>query len=325
MGVGIVTAVGPGGATTDWAARGPQVSVAAAGDQIPVRNPDTGAIELRYGTSYASPIAAGTLALGMQAWPEATTHQLTQSMVHNTRGGNPGLAHNEVTGLGIIDPLALVAVDPSQYPDEPAFTQNRSNPDWGGVRALLDGFASNEQLSNSPHYEQHAGMNPASILWLPPGMEDLVGSAPNADYWETAGVSPGPSAGVSPLPSTDAAAADVPAGLILVGLAGVPVVLVGVVVALVVVARRRGRSKVVATGGPPVPPGSPVPHGYPHPGGVPPQPDGFQQYPYPQQPTPQPQVPPHAGAGPVPPGSGPWPPQHPGPGPQSGPPQGPQA
>ncbi|WP_214609546.1 S8 family peptidase [Gulosibacter macacae] len=318
MGAGVVTAVGYDGAVLDWAAKGPEVSLAAPGSWIPFRDVTTGEISYTVGTSLATPIAAGTLALGMQKWPDATTHQLTQSMVHNTRGGNPNLTHNEVTGLGIIDPVAFVAADPSQYPDTPAFTQNRGVDDWAVVPELLDGYPSNMSMHNPPWYQQDAGVDPAEIQWLPPGMEDLVGTAPNADYWETAGASPGPSAGASPLPSTGATAADVPAGLILAGLVGVPVVLVGVVVALVVVARRRGRSKEAATGGPP------VPHGYAHPGGVPPQPGGFQQYPYPQQATPQQQAPPNSGAPPVPPGSGPWPLQHPGPGPQSGPPQDPQ-
>lgn len=275
MGAGVVTAVGFDGAVMDWPARGAQVSLAAPGAWIPSRIPSTGEIEFVRGTSFSTPIAAATLALGMQKWPDATTHQLTQSMVHNTRGGNPNLTHNEDTGLGIIDPLAFIATDPSQYPDTPAFTQNRGDDGWAAIPDLLDGYPSTASMFNVPWYQQDAGVDPAEIKWLPPGMEDLVGTAPNADYWETAGASPGPSAGAVPLPSTGATAADVPAGLILVGLVGVPVVLVGVVVALVVVARRRGRSKVAVAGGPPGPPGYP-------------QPGGYQQYPYPQQPPSQP-------------------------------------
>lgn len=71
-----------------------------------------------YGTSLATPIVAGNLALAMQKYPQATGNQILQSMIHNTGTGE---SHEPVWepmfGFGIVVPRTLLAADPTQYPD----------------------------------------------------------------------------------------------------------------------------------------------------------------------------------------------------------------
>ena len=61
-------------------------------------------------------LVAGMLALARQKWPDATTNQILQSLVHS--GLNPNHEWNQYTGYGAIDGGGLVIDDPSQYPDE---------------------------------------------------------------------------------------------------------------------------------------------------------------------------------------------------------------
>lgn len=68
------------------------------------------------GTSISSPLVAGFLALARQKWPEATANQLLQLLVHT--GTNPDHTWNKHTGYGPIDPAAMLATDPTQFPDE---------------------------------------------------------------------------------------------------------------------------------------------------------------------------------------------------------------
>ena len=69
------------------------------------------------GTSIATPIVAGTLALAVDKYPEATGNQILQSMIHNTgqEGGEP--LWDPKFGWGFVVPSTLLAADPSQYPD----------------------------------------------------------------------------------------------------------------------------------------------------------------------------------------------------------------
>lgn len=72
------------------------------------------------GTSFATPQVAGILAAAMQKYPEATGNQLLQSLVHNTGGQEHPLTYNETDGFGYgaASLTRVLAVDPTQYPDE---------------------------------------------------------------------------------------------------------------------------------------------------------------------------------------------------------------
>jgi subtilisin family serine protease len=72
------------------------------------------------GTSLATPIVAGLLALTKQKYPDATGNQLLQSLIHNTSGEpdhEPSFDSTLVYGYGLVSLTNLLATDPSKYPD----------------------------------------------------------------------------------------------------------------------------------------------------------------------------------------------------------------
>ncbi|MFJ4046826.1 S8 family serine peptidase [Microbacterium sp. NPDC089987] len=74
--------------------------------------------QLRSGTSLATPIAAGFLAVAKQKYPEATSNQLIQSLIRNTgtKGEHEPEWNNRV-GYGAVSLTGMLAVDPTKYPD----------------------------------------------------------------------------------------------------------------------------------------------------------------------------------------------------------------
>lgn len=78
------------------------------------------------GNSAATPLVSGALALAKQKWPDATPSQLIQSLIRNAGDDADELAWNDAVGYGVIDLPAMIATDPSQYPDEnPLFRDDR--------------------------------------------------------------------------------------------------------------------------------------------------------------------------------------------------------
>lgn len=72
------------------------------------------------GTSTATAILSGYLALACQKWPNATGNQILQSLVRNTKDNDTGEAVLDEThyrGFGEVDLTKLLSVDPTQYPD----------------------------------------------------------------------------------------------------------------------------------------------------------------------------------------------------------------
>lgn len=72
------------------------------------------------GTSSATAILSGYLALALQKWPKATGNQMLQSLIRNTKGnesGEPRLDPEHKRGFGEVDVAKLLSVDPTQYPD----------------------------------------------------------------------------------------------------------------------------------------------------------------------------------------------------------------
>jgi subtilisin family serine protease len=72
------------------------------------------------GTSYATPIVAGFLALVAQKYPDATGNQLIQSLIRNTGGENHEPIYDPTgeIGYGLVSATAMLETDPAQYPDE---------------------------------------------------------------------------------------------------------------------------------------------------------------------------------------------------------------
>jgi hypothetical protein len=201
-----VEAYGPGG-SRDEPVVSPSVAIVAPGETVlTYRRGDAGAWDepqLLAGTSFASPFTGGALALAMEKWPEATSNQILQSMIHTASHANPDPVHTDEEGYGFIDVPRLLATDPTQFPDENPLIAAEGDPTPAQFEAGV--------------YSGEFGDYP-----IDPPIGD--GPAAEADSDEGAG---GGSEG-EPFPM----------GLVL-GLLGGGVVLVGVIVLVVVLAARR--------------------------------------------------------------------------------------
>lgn len=101
------------------------VSMLAPGDKVAgyVRTDNKTLPKYSYaggGTSMATAIMSGYLALALQKWPKATGNQILQSLIRNTKGndtGEPRLDPEHKRGFGEVDVTKLLSVDPTQYPD----------------------------------------------------------------------------------------------------------------------------------------------------------------------------------------------------------------
>lgn len=92
---------------------------------------------LRNGTSLATPIVAGILAVAAQKYPDATSNQLLQSLIRNT-GGNDGEPEYDASmqyGYGIASLTNLLKVDPTQYPDENPLLVATGDPSLEAIEA----------------------------------------------------------------------------------------------------------------------------------------------------------------------------------------------
>lgn len=93
----------------------PGIDILAQGD------PDGGWEEttLQNGSSFATPITTGNLALVLQKYPDATANQVIQSLIRNTDAEPHELYFDDTgeTGYGSVDTISLLAADPTQYED----------------------------------------------------------------------------------------------------------------------------------------------------------------------------------------------------------------
>jgi len=110
-----VSAVDTNGARTSYSSWGQGVAVAAVGGPVTVREYPGNSLVQTNGTSVSAPIVAGFLAMARQKWPDATSNQLLQLLVHTTV--NPDGGWNQYTGYGVASPATMMNTDPSQYPD----------------------------------------------------------------------------------------------------------------------------------------------------------------------------------------------------------------
>ena len=115
-GVVSVSAIDTSGKRAEYSSWGKGVTVAAVGGPMIAHNYETNTNINAYGTSNATPLVAGFLALAKQKWPNATSNQLLQLLTHTARTDQSGW--NKYIGYGGADPGAMVNTDPSQYPDE---------------------------------------------------------------------------------------------------------------------------------------------------------------------------------------------------------------
>ena len=147
-----VTAISTDGTRQDYSSWGEGVVTTSIGGPVLFRNIETGANDTVFGTSVASPIVAGVLALAKQRWPEATSNQLLQLLVKT--GLNPDHGWNKYTGFGGIDPGAILNTDPSQFPDENPLAQKQggSSPTPEEVQQYADGVVDPTDIVNDNSY-----------------------------------------------------------------------------------------------------------------------------------------------------------------------------
>ena len=115
-GVVSVSAIDTSGKRAEYSSWGKGVTVAAVGGPMIAHNYETNTNISTRGTSNATPLVAGFLALAKQKWPNATSNQLLHLLTHTARTDQSGW--NKYIGYGGADPGAMVNTDPSQYPDE---------------------------------------------------------------------------------------------------------------------------------------------------------------------------------------------------------------
>ena len=147
-----VSAITSDGAFADYSSWGNGVTTAALGGPVTTRGYKTEGHVETTGTSVATPIAAGMLALARQKWPDATANQILQVLTHT--GLNPNHEWNKYTGYGAINPSALVNTDPSQYPDENPLAQKQggSSPTAQEVQDYGDGLIAPDELPADASY-----------------------------------------------------------------------------------------------------------------------------------------------------------------------------
>ena len=113
------------------------------------------------GTSAATPIVAGFVAVAMQRWPQATGNQIVQSLIATATTGP--------TGQPLISPHGLDTTDPAQYPDTNPLLDKfpGTEPTAQTVADYADGLLATESVfANDPAYT-YRGTDPTTITAHP--------------------------------------------------------------------------------------------------------------------------------------------------------------
>ena len=113
------------------------------------------------GTSAATPIVAGFVAVAMQRWPQARGNQIVQSLIATATTGP--------TGQPLINPHGLDTTDPTQYPDTNPLLDKfpGTQPNAQTVADYADGLLATETVfTNDPTYT-YRGTDPATITAHP--------------------------------------------------------------------------------------------------------------------------------------------------------------
>ena len=134
-----VSAIDASGQLASYSSWGQGIVATGIGGPVKARDYETGTIKDVQGTSIATPIVAGQIALARSRWPEATPNQILQSV---TRSGSNNGAWNQYTGYGALSLDALLGSDPSQYPDENPLADKGggSTPTPADIQQYLDGL-----------------------------------------------------------------------------------------------------------------------------------------------------------------------------------------
>ena len=147
-----VSAIDTDGQLASYSSWGQGVVAAGIGGPIKARDYDTGTITDTRGTSIATPIVAGQIALARSRWPEATPNQILQLLTHS--GLNTNNEWNQYTGYGALNMGAMMKNDPTQYPDENPLADKGggSTPTPDDLQQYLDGRAPFRDLLDDDSY-----------------------------------------------------------------------------------------------------------------------------------------------------------------------------
>ena len=176
-----VSAINTDGTFASYSSWGNGVVTAAVGGPFNTVDPDTGAATQSEGTSGATALVAGMIALARQKWPDATTNQILQLLVHT--GLNPNHDWNPKTGYGAAALGSLVNEDPSQYPDENPILQKPggSSPTEQEIQDYADGtITPNTVMNTMPKSYVYRGTNEDLIIGfgLDNGFNIHLGTSP---------------------------------------------------------------------------------------------------------------------------------------------------
>ena len=160
-----VTAINTDGTFASYSSWGNGVVTAAVGGPVTIRDANTGELTTTSGTSNATALVSGMLALARQKWPDATTNQILQSLVHS--GLNPNHDWNEKTGYGAAALGSLVNDDPSQYPDENPIIQKPggSEPTADEIADYADGIVNPTETVGLPDPYVYRGADDQVVLY----------------------------------------------------------------------------------------------------------------------------------------------------------------
>ena len=140
------------GTYADYSNWGDGVSIAAVGEFY-AREASTNQLKTVEGTSFATPLIAGVLALAWDGFDgDVPSGQILQALAATARGS--GGQWNDRTGFGEIDPVAFLASDPTQYPDENPFEDKGNDPvlTSDDIDDYVDGLVDPEDIYNDNEY-----------------------------------------------------------------------------------------------------------------------------------------------------------------------------
>ena len=177
-----VSALDTSGNFADYSNYGEGVTVSAVGVVVGRSTLDN-QLKRVQGTSFSAPMVAGFLALAWQRFRggEVSVYQVLQA-VQATAWGTNG-QWNEYTGYGEINPAALLAADPSQYPEENPLLEKGSRFAFqkDDLYDYYYGLANPREVLNDDGYV-YRGVDEESALSEGQGYEVHLGTSPLYHY-----------------------------------------------------------------------------------------------------------------------------------------------
>ncbi|WP_311767283.1 S8 family serine peptidase [Arachnia propionica] len=163
------TIVGVGSLTLDierskFSSVGDFVTIMAPGEDITLKDPDPNGdltvITTAQGTSFATPMVTGLLALGKQKWPNATGNQLIRALIATAHpvGEQP----NPYYGYGIMQSRSFLNTDPTTLEDtNPLFHRRDTSITPDKITDYKDGLLPPPETIGDPTYH-YRGLDPTA-------------------------------------------------------------------------------------------------------------------------------------------------------------------